>query len=479
MDNAANTIDAPSNGARLLDRRLAAAEQTFNRRVEVIIARVRAWCLVPAVAQLFFYPGVAGWLAWSAVVLLLVTTLGVEAVLRANRARMPRWLPWASVASDAVVVALVMLNYRTHPGDAVQVVPLILVVQAAARWGLFGGAVGGTLAGVASAAWSIDVHRGLGLAMPAEHMGYRVVILGLVGAFVGLVVEHARQQRRAAEAVFNASRDLVVTFDLGGRIRTVNPAVRDILGYQPEDLVGRDRGVVLDPDEGDLAAVPVEEYRRNGARRSEMCFLHRDGHRIWLEIDLLPDLAAGLIYAIARDVSDRRRTESELRRRAERDGLTGVWNREALLAHLNSRMTLDRATGLVFIDLDRFKALNDRHGHVTGDQALTQIAQRLIDAVGPRGRVARYAGDEFCVVVSDPDTLDAVVAAVQVAMAAPFTLDTAEVRITASVGAVGSAPGESVRDLVHRADQAMYRAKGAVGIPPMDDADAVEVEPGP
>lgn len=178
-------------------------------------------------------------------------------------------------------------------------------------------------------------------------------------------------------------------------------------------------------------------------------------------------------------MSDRRRTESELRGRAERDGLTGVWNREALLAHLNSRMTLDRATGLVFIDLDRFKALNDRHGHVAGDQALTQIAQRLTDAVGTRGRVARYAGDEFCIVVSDPDTLDAVVAAVQVAMAASFTLDTAEVRITASVGAVGSAPGESVRDLVHRADQAMSRAKGAIGIAPMDDADAVEVEPGP
>ncbi|CAN5899819.1 hypothetical protein BH23ACT2_BH23ACT2_05940 [soil metagenome] len=122
----------------------------------------------------------------------------------------------------------------------------------------------------------------------------------------------------------------------------------------------------------------------------------------------------------------------------------------------------------MFIDLDRFKALNDRHGHVVGDQALAQIAHRLEDAAGERGRVARYAGDEFCVAVHDPGDIEAVAAAVQVAMAASFSLDTGSVRISASVGSARSTPGDTARDLVHCADQAMYRAKSGA-VPPSDD----------
>ncbi|CAN5899847.1 hypothetical protein BH23ACT2_BH23ACT2_05950 [soil metagenome] len=274
---------------------MAAAERTFNQRAEVIIQRVRACCLVPAVAQLFFYPGVTGWSAWTGVGLMITTVVAVEVVLRSGRARLPTVLPGACMTSDVVVTALLMLNHRTYPSDVVQFVPFIVMVQAAARWGRVGGIAGGALAGLGSALWSIDVQRGLDLAMPAEHLVYRVVVFALVGGFVGLMVEHARQQRRAAEAVFNASRDLVATFGLDGTIRAVNPAVRDILGYQPEDLVGRDRSVVLDPDEHELSAVPVEEYRRDGARRTEMRFVHLDGRRVWLEIDLLPDLAAGLV----------------------------------------------------------------------------------------------------------------------------------------------------------------------------------------
>ncbi len=445
-----------------LGRRMALAQRRSDRQVEEVIQRLRLVSVVPAVAQLLVYPGSIHWPAVVAVMVLVLNCLWVWLMLRSEDLGSPRRsLGWTSIFGDVATALLLMANYRLNPADSVQFLPLIMVVQAAARWGRTGGLIGGITAGLVSSGWAVGVHRNLGLELPGMTLAFRVVIFGLVGLFVGLMVREARQQRRAAESVINASRDLVVTFSVDGTVRSVNPACQRILGYSPEELVGRDRSSLLAPGERTFGPVATDLYRREGPQLVELRLLHRDGGVVWLEFDLLPDLEAGVVHALGRDVGVRRQAESELRRRADHDGLTGVLNRQALFAHLRGRFTLDMLPGLVFIDLDRFKSINDGHGHLTGDRVLKEIAERLTGVIDGQGRVARYAGDEFCLAVDNPAHLEAVVDRVRAVLQAPLSLGGKNLLVTASLGWAHSTPGDGPEELLDRADQAMYSAKAA------------------
>lgn len=443
-----------------LDRRLAVADQRNERQTEVVIQALRLLTVPAVAAQLVLYPGHQGWAAYASLVVLLVTAAWTHLLLRADDRGRPLFAPfWTCLVGDVAVALLLMANYRERPGDAVQLLPLLMVVQGAARWGRNGGIVGGIVGGVVSSAWIYDVHERAGLDAPVAGLAFRVVIFALVGLFIGLMVRDARQQRRAAQAVFNASRDLVVTWDLDGTVLAVNPASELILGYPPEELIGQDRTVLLAPDERTFGPVDAELYRQQGAQLTELRVVHRDGHQVILEMDLLPDLEAGVIHAIGRDVSSRREAERELRRRVERDGLTGVRNREALLRDLDVALGRGGRPGLVFIDLDHFKAVNDRHGHLTGDRVLQEIAGRLEAAAGDDAVVARYAGDEFCLVVAAPDRLADVLARTREALAAPSGLAGLAAEVTASVGWAQARAGDDAETLLHRADQHMYEVK--------------------
>ncbi len=443
-----------------LGQRMALAQRRSDRQVEEMIQRLRVISVVPAMAQLVVYPDFIQWQALAAVVVLVLNCLWIWLLLRSEDGGSPRRsLGWTSIFGDVATALLLMANYRVNPADSVQFLPLIMVVQAAARWGRLGGLIGGLTAGLVSSGWVVGVHRTLGLELPTMTLVFRVVIFGLVGLFVGLMVREARQQRRAAESVINASRDLVVTFSVDGTVRSVNPACQRILGYSPEELVGRDRASLLAPGERTFGPVDVDLYRREGAQLVELRLLHRDGRVVWLEFDLLPDLEAGVVHAVGRDVGARRQTESELRRRADHDGLTGVLNRQALFAHLRARFSVDKLPGLVFIDIDHFKSINDGHGHLTGDRVLQEIAERLTGAIDGQGRAARYAGDEFCLAVDDPAHLEAVVGRVRDVLHAPLAAGGKNLSVTASLGWARSMRGDGPEELLDRADQAMYAAK--------------------
>jgi PAS domain S-box-containing protein len=298
------------------------------------------------------------------------------------------------MAGDSIGVTLIMANLLTNANDPIQLLPLILVGEAAARWGRPGGFWGGVLGGVLSSLWVAAVHVRSHLLLPLSFVTFRFLFFVVLGTFVGSIVQQSRTQRRSAEAVFNGSRDLVASFGLDGRLRSVNPASVDILGYAPEELIGQDRALLLAP-ESDLE-VPdqpdASSYRRDGARLVEVQMTHKDGRPVWMEVDLLPDLTDGVIRVIGRDISARRRTEAELRRRVELDGLTGAMNRGALVERLTALLAAGSKPGLVFVDIDRFKAINDDHGHVAGDQALVELVLRLSRAAGPDDQVARYVG---------------------------------------------------------------------------------------
>ena len=441
-----------------LSARLAAAGTSAEVDAEAAIQRVRGWCLVLALVQTALYPGEFWYLAWGAMALLVLNWIWVRWALAAEDGPRIRVVGAVAMSTDALAVIMVMSNLMDSPDDPIQLLPLALAVEAAVRWAKPGGIVGGVAGGLLMTGWSWATHTRNHVELSVGYAAFRFGVVALIGAIVGSAIAEMRQQRRAAEAVFQASRDLMATLSLDGRLVAANPACSEVLGYTLEELVAADRPFLHDPD-APAADQDLRSIVREGAERVVRRVQHRDGHPVWIELDLVADPQAGLVYAIGRDVSDRSRIESELRHRVDHDGLTGAWNRHSLVAYLHRMLTRGYLPALVFIDLDRFKEINDRHGHLAGDAVIIELAARLSEAAGHEGSVARYAGDEFCIVVDDPDDLDVVAERTRACFDAPFDVGATALRVDGSVGTALGRSGDTPESIVHRADQAMYELK--------------------
>ena len=168
---------------------------------------------------------------------------------------------------------------------------------------------------------------------------------------------------------------------------------------------------------------------------------------------------------ISQDVTREHRERDRLVHLAERDPLTGLLNRAGFERSLERLMYAGQAdtVALLYIDLDHFKPVNDRHGHMAGDRLLQLFAQRLAESVRTTDVVARLGGDEFTILlsgISDPAQAVRVADKVLAAAQAPFVLDGCTLNVTASVGiAFGLQPQAGWRELVARADAMLYRAK--------------------
>ena len=154
-----------------------------------------------------------------------------------------------------------------------------------------------------------------------------------------------------------------------------------------------------------------------------------------------------------------------LRRRATRDPLTGLYNRAQFDAELDAAATRSGPLSLMFVDLDDFKMINDRHGHSSGDRALATIADRLDDIVGDAGVVGRFGGDEFVVLLPrlEPGIVDAMAQAIVCSAAAPIEVVDAEIALEISIGVAHARGPIEPADLVRTADLAMYRSKRGDG----------------
>lgn len=195
------------------------------------------------------------------------------------------------------------------------------------------------------------------------------------------------------------------------------------------------------------------------------------GHVRWLHargnVTLDPDGRARKLLALIADVSERRRIADEMRRIALHDALTGLPNRAQTLDRLEQAVAAARRhrrrVGVLFVDLDHFKAINDTHGHDAGDRLLREVAVRLSQVVRAEDTVGRHAGDEFLVVLPSMTSQDGVrVVADKVveALRAPLDLDGTELTISASIGiAMFPEDGADGATLVRNADAAMYDAK--------------------
>lgn len=159
--------------------------------------------------------------------------------------------------------------------------------------------------------------------------------------------------------------------------------------------------------------------------------------------------------------------ELDLERRASQDSLTGLVNRSRLTQRLEAALTPRRGrptvadVGVLFLDLDGFKPVNDTFGHAAGDEVLQAVAQRLRSTVRPQDTVGRLGGDEFAIVAPriTAEGLDGLAGRIERVLAVPHTVHSRPVEVVASIGACLALPGETAEHALQRADQAMYVAK--------------------
>jgi diguanylate cyclase (GGDEF)-like protein/PAS domain S-box-containing protein len=268
-------------------------------------------------------------------------------------------------------------------------------------------------------------------------------------------------------AFIAATEALVCIVDGAGRILFANPALQRFTGRGPDELTGQEFwAVFVVPEHMALAREAVELAMATGiAAPQEADWLTGDGERrrVAMRNNVLRD-DAGLPYAIGCvgvDVTDDRRREEQLHQRAETDLLTGLANRRALFDALRTRLESGPGCGLLFCDLDDFKAVNDEHGHAVGDRLLAEVAVRLVRLTGSEDVVARFGGDEFVILLphADEPALTRLAEQIVASVSAPFPGPVGPLHVGVSVGIAVSRPGESADDVIGRADRAMYGAK--------------------
>ena len=286
--------------------------------------------------------------------------------------------------------------------------------------------------------------------------------------------ERLRESEDRFRSLVQNTSDVISLLDRRGLVRYESPAGRALVGLSERQRLGRDAFEVVHPEDRPEVRGQFDELveRPGESIRLEYRVVSDDGTRRVCEsifTNQLDNRAVAGIVVTTRDVTDRKRAEERLQHEALHDSLTGLPNRVLFMDRLGhsldrrSRSEVRRAA-VLFIDLDRFKMVNDSLGHLVGDQLLIEVSRRLRASIRPSDTLARLGGDEFAVLLEDlPEVSPAVRVAerIQRALAEPLSLVGREVYTSASIGIALSQP-ETGRpeDLLRDADTAMYRAKG-------------------
>jgi diguanylate cyclase (GGDEF)-like protein/PAS domain S-box-containing protein len=273
------------------------------------------------------------------------------------------------------------------------------------------------------------------------------------------------------EALVEEGSDLVVLADRKGVVSYVSSSLTHVLGIEPATWLGR-QGLDLIPveDRPAVAAAFQRVARLGKSDPMDVRFLHADGTWRLLELaatDLSSHPQVGCVVWHGRDVTERRRLEEELAHQAFRDSLTGLANRALFQDRLTQALARVTRTGepvgVLMLDLDGFKAVNDTLGHDAGDEVLVEVGARLSACVRPGDTVARRGGDEFTVLLEnmgDASVIELVAGRVAEHLRKPLSLRGHELHVAASIGmALSSDQSESAQRLLRNADLAMYVAK--------------------
>ncbi|MDX1394077.1 MAG: EAL domain-containing protein [Gemmatimonadota bacterium] len=283
--------------------------------------------------------------------------------------------------------------------------------------------------------------------------------------------EEFSRQEHLYRMLANNSSDLVGVHDLEGTFTYVSPSCTTLLGYTQEELVGRDPYQLSTTEDWKGVQQAMAAARTGRHTRTSLRFRNSAGVYTWFEMSVRPlydNLGAIVqIQTSSRDISEQKAVEAQLSHQAFHEPLTGLPNRSLFLDRLRHAMTLAKRSGgqltVMFMDLDRFKIINDSMGHEAGDRLIQAVARRLTDVLRDGDTVARLGGDEFGVLLEygiSQDDAEIVAQRILDAIEPPFTFSGQEMYVSASVGIAFSSPEvEDPEDLLRYADVAMYRAK--------------------
>jgi len=281
--------------------------------------------------------------------------------------------------------------------------------------------------------------------------------------------------RRNSEEYFRTlvhnSSDVILIINDDNRIRYASPSAALIFGAN--SLAGRPLREVVHAEHRELAWQVLELVRggHDGADIADWTVLSCDGGLVQVEVscrDLRADRTVRGLVLTLRDVTERRRLERELTHRAFHDSLTGLANRVLFQERVRQAVTRARwsgaVVGVLFLDLDDLKVVNDTLGHEIGDQLLSAVGQKLLAALRSNDTAARLGGDEFAALIEDardPEDVEQVAERIVNTLAEPVVLGGSLVSSSASIGIATTAEAEDDRELLRQADLALYVAKGA------------------
>ena len=355
------------------------------------------------------------------------------------------------------LVVFVWLGLAHPPGTSLRFAPLFVIAY------------------VAPLLASHAPGRGLGLAA-ATYVVPCCVLVGETVAWVGNRLRASEQALVDAEARFRSAFEQapigmgLATRD--GRILRANRAFGQILGRSSEELAGVPIRDLTHPDDWEANAVQIRALFSGETDHYQMekRYLHADGHVVWVSVttSCVRDATGQPVYMIGQieDITERREMRERLAHAAVHDQLTGLPNRVLFMDRLELSLRRSQRDGnaiaLMFLDLDRFKLINDSLGHEVGDRLLQRVSQRLRGALRGSDTLARFGGDEFTVLCEVKDLAEALEVADRLvtAMQQPLALSGNEMFVSVSIGVAVSADGsDSGAEMLRNADVAMYRAK--------------------
>lgn len=293
-------------------------------------------------------------------------------------------------------------------------------------------------------------------------------------AIVRDITERKTQDAQVGKlsSVMEQTADIIVVTDTDGKIEYVNPSFEKITGYTYNEAVNNSPGLVASGLHKSEFYKHMWETITAGDSYSNI-FINRrkDGSLYYEEKTITPikDQSGAITHYVAtgKDISERIQVQERLQHMAHHDALTDLPNRNLFLDRLQQSLNRarwhDRLVAVMFMDLDRFKIINDTLGHNVGDQLLLQLSQRLAKTVRDGDTIARFGGDEFAILLDDINSDSHISSLAQKlldTLATPFKFNKQELFVTASIGvSIFPNDGEDSDTLLRNADVAMYRAK--------------------